>query len=331
MATSLGIIIVNWNSGDQLKDCITSIELAKQEGFTLREVVIVDNASTDDSLENIDPIRVPVRIIRNNNNRGFSAACNQGAAEVSSDYVLFLNPDTCLREHSLSVPLAFMQHPKNSSVGICGIKLFDESGVTARTCARFPSVGAFAFQVLGLNKLRWLRATGVHMIDWDHAITREVDHVIGAFFLIRRVVFNALEGFDERFFVYLEDLDLSMRARRAGWRSVYLVEAQAFHAGGGTSRQIKAMRLFYALRSRLLYGFKHFSAAKAWCLLFITLAVEPWSRLAFALSRCSWIDIENTLKGYRMLIENLASILRTVRKHQLNRNQIAGVPLKEQE
>jgi hypothetical protein len=139
------------------------------------------------------------------------------------------------------------------------------------------------------------------MADWDHTHTRDVDHVIGAFSLVRRAVFDALEGFDERFFVYLEDLDFSRRARNAGWRTVYLADAQAFHAGGGTSRQIKARRLFYALRSRLLYAFKHFPRAGAISVMFATLMIEPLSRSLAALLRGSWSGLKETWSAYGML------------------------------
>jgi GT2 family glycosyltransferase len=139
------------------------------------------------------------------------------------------------------------------------------------------------------------------MAEWDHKQTRPVDHVIGAFFLVRRELFEALEGFDERFFVYLEDLDFSYRAYQSGWRSVYLGDVQAFHAGGGTSNQIKARRLFYSLRSRLLYSFKHFSWIGASAVLIATLLVEPLSRSVLALLRRSWPGLKETWAAYGML------------------------------
>lgn len=304
----LSIIIVNWNAGRQLHDCLNSIMQTSMEGFSLAEVIVIDNCSKDDSLSGINNMSLPLIVIRNDTNRGFAAACNQGAALAQGNYLLFLNPDTSLRKDSLAVPLSFMVHPDNDAAGICGIQLVDESGQVARSCARFPSIVHFTAQVLGVSKLHWFHASNVQMSDWDHAITRDVDHVIGAFFLVRRTVFDLLGGFDERFFVYLEDLDFSLRARQAGWRCTYLTEVQAFHAEGGTSRQVKAMRLFYSLRSRLLYGFKHFSVTEAWWLLFITLAIEPFSRLAFVLSRGEWLDARHTLQAYWMLTKCLSEV-----------------------
>lgn len=215
-----------------------------------------------------------------------------------------------LFENSLSTPLDFMDDENNAKVGICGIQLVDESGRVSRSCARFPSLGIFVAQVLGISKLPGFRFLSTHRLEWDHAKTCDVDHVIGAFYLIRRSLFELLGGFDERFFVYLGDLDLSLRAYQAGWHSAYLANAQAFHAGGGTSRQVKAHRLFYSLRSRLLYGFKHFSPINAWVLLLVTLGLEPINRIIFALAKGEWLDVQHTVKGYLLLFKDLPKILR---------------------
>jgi|SRR5450759_381047 GT2 family glycosyltransferase len=306
----LSIIIVNWNASALLAEVVAS--LAQYHYGLVSSVIIVDNASTDDSLAQVEALQnlpFQLEIVRNTDNRGFGAACNQGAMLDASEYLLFLNPDTRLFENTLSVPIAFMQDRMNQDVGIVGIQLLDEQNRIARSCARFPTLGIFTAQALGVNRLPGLRHLNTHMVDWAHDETRTVDHVIGAYYLMRRSLFNSLGGFDERFFVYLEDLDLSLRARQAGWRSVYLTGVQAFHVGGGTSAQVKAARLFYSLRSRLLYGFKHFSVAKAWGLLFITLAVEPWIRLGFALLRGSWRDASHTLQAYVLLIKSLPEVL----------------------
>jgi GT2 family glycosyltransferase len=120
------------------------------------------------------------------------------------------------------------------------------------------------------------------MSDWAHDETRIVDHVIGAFYLIRRDVFERLGGFDERFFVYLEDLDLSMRIGAAGGKCLYAADATAHHAGGGTTRSIKATRLFYSVRSRLQFAEKHLGAASNGVVWAAALTIEPLLRAAGA-------------------------------------------------
>ena len=305
---TISICIVNWNAGCQLADCIKSIEI--HEKAYLSKVIVVDNASTDKSLDCLEQLCFPIQLIRSTENLGFASACNLGAALADGDYILFLNPDTRMFRNSISEPLAFMERPESADVGICGIQLLDESGEVAHSCARFPTPARVLADVLGLSKLPWFLGMGVYMSEWDHATSLVVDHVIGAFFLVRRKLFEELNGFDQRFFLYLEDVDFSIRAGRIGWRSVYLANAQAFHAGGGSSRQVKGARLFYSLQSRLLYGFKNFSQIKAWALLIIMLVVEPWNRLAFTLGKGLWSDTRYTLRGYRMLIHNLPAILR---------------------
>ncbi len=296
----VSIVIVNWNANSQLADAIASI--ARHHRNLVSSVIIVDNASTDDSLNQAEALQnLPFRplIIRNSQNMGFGKACNLGAQHAKSDYLLFLNPDAVLYADTLPIALAYMENPANAKVGICGVQLLDDSGHVARSCARFPTVLGLVAHAVGLD--RFIPRLGHFMAEWGHAHTRQVDHVIGAFFLVRRDLFDALQGFDERFFVYLEDLDFSRRAHQAGWRSVYLVEAQAFHAGGGTSNQIKARRLFYALRSRLLYAFKHFSKLGAVAVLLTTLLVEPVSRSVLALLRFSGGGLKETWIAYGLL------------------------------
>lgn len=310
----IDIVLVNWNSGALLRSALASI--ARHHDNLVGKVVVVDNFSSDDSMANIDMngCEFSLNVISNGGNFGFGAACNQGAKIGESEYILFLNPDAQLFDGSLRIPLSYMQKAENSSVGISGVQLIDSNGKVSRTCARFPKVSLLFSQALGLNKFPWLRSWSQHMGEWDHANDREVDQLIGAFFMIRRSIFEKLNGFDERFFVYFEEVDLSYRASQSGWRSVYLAGAQAFHAGGGTSAQVKASRLFYSLRSRLLYSFKHFSFLSAWALVGITLFIEPVSRAVFSLMRGGLEDFRNTLRGYGMLWREIPKILKYSRK-----------------
>ena len=281
-----------------------------RDGFKLNRVVVVDNASIDNSLQGLESLVLPLKIIRNLGNRGFGAACNQGAKGSISDYLLFLNPDTRLFEDSLIKPLAFMEQPENQKTGITGIQLVDEGRRVARTCARFPVPGMFFSKMLGLNMLFPRQFHSHIMSEWDHGETREVDHAMGAFFMIRRHLFDTLDGFDEQFFVYLEDLDLSYRANNAGWKTVYLADVRAYHKGGGTSEQVKARRMFYSLRSRILYGYKHFGWFLATLLMAGTLFVEPLSRFVLAIGRRSGREAKETIKGYAMLWRAMPTLFR---------------------
>jgi GT2 family glycosyltransferase len=309
----LDIIIINWNSGNQLRECLATIK-TEYEHFRVSTVIVVDNASRDNSLDKLEDLNLPLEIIRNSHNAGFGAACNQGAEKSQADYLLFLNPDTRLNADSLEKPLLYMEDEKNSKVGVCSIKLIDDTGKPGRTCTRFPTPGHFMVKILGLDHILPGIFKSHFMTDWDHNDSRQVDHVIGAFYFVRRTVFTDAGRFDERFFVYLEDLDLSLRINRLGCNIKYLAHVEAFHKGGGTSEQVKAARLFYSVRSRIIYGFKHFSLLSAWLLLVATYTLEPFARFVLALMHRSKKELGETAQGYKMLFKDLPHILKKVRK-----------------
>lgn len=296
----LSIIIVNWNAGSQLRACIASIAQAGGRMSQPCQVVVVDNASADDSLLGIDQFGMSIRLIVNPNNRGFSAACNQGVREADGDYLLFLNPDTHLFGDSLTEPLKFMERPENATVGICGIRLVDESGNTSTCAARFPTLRVLAGTILGLARYFPGSFPQHFMMPEELNGSQVVDQVIGAFFLIRREVFIRCNGFDERFFVYFEEVDLSLRAKQLGYASYFLSDVAAFHKGGGCSEQVKAARLFYSLRSRVLYAQKHYSAAELLGL-GVLMAIEFPLRVGRSLIRISKADLFNTLMAYWQL------------------------------
>ncbi len=308
---SLDIIIVNWNSGNHLGGCLASIVNARTDGFSLRRVVVVDNASNDKSLDCIGSFALPLLLIRNTENRGFAAGCNQGAAGSAANFLLFLNPDTRLFANSLAIPTKFMT--ANERVGICGVQLVDEKRRVARSCATFPTPGTLLTTTLGLDKLLAGKVKGHYMTEWDHASNRRVDQVMGAFFFVRRSLFEQLGGFDERFFVYFEDVDFAYRANQQEWHSVYLACAQVYHRGCGTSEQVKARRLYYNLKSRILYGYKHFSWWQATGVLCATMMLEPATRIVYALVRMAWKDIVYTVAGFVLLWKELLPLIKTSR------------------
>lgn len=295
----LDIIIVNWNSGAQVQECILSVAETQHSGFTLNRIVVIDNGSTDGSVDQVTFAHLPGTLIRNSENKGFSAACNQGARESTADFLLFLNPDVRLFANSLTIPLTFFVEEKNARVGIAGIQLVDDAGAIQRTCVRFPAPFQFLGISLGLDRILPGVIPGHFLTEWDHTESREVDQVMGAFFLVRRDLFESLGGFDERFFVYYEELDFSLRARKQGYSSWYLATAGAFHRGGGTTDQVKATRLFYALRSRTQYAYKHFGWFPATGVALVSSFAEPVIRSGYALLKGTVREIPEILQGYR--------------------------------
>jgi hypothetical protein len=310
MMAGLDIIIVNWNAGEQLRRCLESVAAAARVGFELSRVVVVDNHSSDRSAEGLDDLALPLSVIRNARNRGFAAACNQGAAGSRADYLLFLNPDTALFVDSLSKPLAYMEDREHHEVGIVGIQLVDERGAVSHSCARFPTAARLLSKSLGVYRLSPRLFPSYQMTGWNHDQSRDVDYVSGAFFMVRRSVFEAVGGFDERFFVYFEETDFSRRMRARGWTSRFLAEARAVHRGGGVSEQVPAQRLFYAAASRMLYARKHFPAIEALVVAFVTLTLEPVTRIAAAAFSGSFERARENARGYCMLYRALPRIAR---------------------
>jgi hypothetical protein len=305
MGRSLDIVIVNWNAGSQLRECLEAIVGAQRGEVRLRSVIVVDNGSTDSSLNGVNRIPLPLKTILNDSNRGFAAACNQGARNSNADYLLFLNPDTRVRSNGLAGPIAFMERRGNEQIGIVGIQLLDDSGRITQTCARFPTVTRFVTKMFALDRMFPSRFPPHFMTEWSHTETRQVDQVMGAYFLIRRALFDQLGGFDERFFVYFEEVDLARRALSEGWTTFYFSDAQSYHRGGGVTNQVKARRLFYSLRSRILYGYKHFGAWKGTVLLLTTMFLEPVSRLLRAAARGSGAEVLDTMHAYALLFRAL--------------------------
>lgn len=301
MPPTLDIVIVNWNTRETLADCLRSIEAIHLATVELQRVVVVDNASSDDSLSGLNGLALPLCIERNATNRGFAAACNQGARESRADYLLFLNPDTRLTCEALEQPVAFMDEPANGRVGICGIRLLDDRGLAGTCSARFPTPQSMWLEGTGLHRLAPSQFAVRCQSGFESAI-ENVDQVIGAYLLMRHSLFDQLNGFDERFFVYFEEVDLSLRAREAGYKSCILGNITAYHKGCASSDQVKDKRLFYFWRSRLLYARKHYSVPQYGGLLVLTLATEPLIRLLQALLSVSAESVRVTARAYFYLV-----------------------------
>ena len=301
-SNTLSIVIVNWNSGPLLRACLDSIVAHRselQEDLFLERLIVVENASTDDSATSLDYPELPLLILRNSANLGFAAACNQGARACGGEVILFLNPDAKLQRGSLRAPLELLASPAAQRVGMVGVQIVDDRGEVVRTCSRFPELKHYLARALGLDRV--IPSLAHTMREWDHLSSREVDQVIGAFFMVRRSVFEQLGGFDERFFVYLEEVDFSRRAKSLGWTSFFLSTAQVYHLGGGSSNQVKGLRLFYYLRSRLWYGYKFFSPRALRTLVLITFVVDPLGHCLFLLLRGRFLELRDLLEAYRHL------------------------------
>jgi hypothetical protein len=218
---------VSFNSRQFIEPCVGSLveELSSSE----REIVVVDNASSDGSAQAAGAFAPGVSVVANRTNVGFGRAANQGFRKTTGEYVLVLNPDVAVTRGSLHSMIRFMD--AHGDVGLLLPKLLNPDGTVQPSCRTF-----YTFWVLLLRRtplgaiFPHARAVRAHlMTDWDHARVREVDWGLGAAMLLRRSALDGDAPFDERFFIYFEDVDLCARLKEAGWKVVYFPEAALIH------------------------------------------------------------------------------------------------------
>ncbi len=293
------IVIVNWNSGNFLEKCVGSIFTGSNERF-VNKIIVVDNNSSDSSALFINNIN-KVELIRNTINYGFAKACNQAFELCTSKYVLLLNPDAFLMEHTLKEGIEFLEN--ENAVDIMGCQLLDEKGNITPSCSRFPTPLHILFDASGLSKIApSIFTPATLMTGWSHNESRFADQVMGAFMLIRKTVFDRLGFFDERFYVYYEDVDFCKRLSLINGKTFYNVSVKAIHVGEGTTRRIKTYRLFLSLRSRLLYAKKYFSTPGYMLVWASTFFIEPIARSIFLLFKLKPGEIPGVWKSVKMLL-----------------------------
>jgi N-acetylglucosaminyl-diphospho-decaprenol L-rhamnosyltransferase len=248
----VAIVIVTFRSGREIGVCLDAA-LA-----TGAEVIVVDNASDDDTA---DQVRCRnVTLIANRDNLGFAAAVNQGIRACDAPYLLLLNPDAVI-ERGVDALAEACDLPGSGMA--CG-RLVDAGGdpQSGFSIRRFPTVTALAFEALLVNRLWPRNPSNWHYrcMDFDYRTASEVEQPAGAFLMLRREVWERAGGFDERFFpLWFEDVDFCLRARRLGYHVYYVPGAVAKHTGAHSLRQIPLeSRQLYWYGSFLRYASKHF-------------------------------------------------------------------------
>lgn len=261
-----------------LQKCLLSLG---QYGADIRyDVIVIDNASEDGSAEMVRHEFPEHTLIANNTNRGFAAAVNQGIRASSGDVVLLLNPDTEIRESTLRQLL--QEFAEHEETGIAGGKIQNEDGTIQPSVRAFPTVLSQLLISLKLHHILHLPSYAKYMMEgFDYAKRQETDQVMGAFFGIRRKVIDQIGLFDERFFLWFEEVDFCKRAKNAGWKVVYIPGATLIHQGGQSFAKlspIKRQGIF--LQSLRQYMSKHKGSAVG--VLFA--AIYPVSMLLAALA-----------------------------------------------
>ncbi|MDQ6823968.1 MAG: glycosyltransferase family 2 protein [Candidatus Eremiobacteraeota bacterium] len=268
---SISVIVVSYNAAEQLEQCLRSLarlpEVKTDPGFA--EVIVSDNGSRDDSIARALQAYPSAKIIENGANLGFAKACNVGAKHASAPLLFFFNPDAVAHRGLLANAVEyFTNHP---DVAMAGAKLLNEDGSVAESCGEFDTWLHAFLRSSGWGELPPLRryANAYALRQWDYTGERDVDLVVGAAMFIRREIFQQLGGFDERFFLYHEEIDFAHRLRDRGLRVVYLPQCEVTHAGEtGGSRQMwgKSGVLRWRQRSRRLYWIKRHGRFWYWSL-----------------------------------------------------------------
>ena len=219
-------VVVNYNAGAALSECVASLESER-----VQAIVVVDNGSTDDSLECLARENPGVQVFRTGQNLGFGGGANYGAKRTTGEMLLVCNPDLVLRPGALGAMVdRLMQDP---SLGLVGPALVTPSGDIQPSGRAFPTLRrSMAQAVLGVLLPKNAYSQRYREANRTRAGTGIVDWVTGACFLVRRVAFDAVGGFDDRYFMYVEEVDLCWRLARAGWRTGYESSAQVLHLAG---------------------------------------------------------------------------------------------------
>ena len=247
---TLSVIIVNYNVRLLLEECLRSLQKALS-GIDA-EVIIMDNASTDNSIGYLQPMFPQYVFVANSANEGFAKANNRGITLSKGKYVLFLNPDTLLPADCLTKCLSFIElHP---FAGALGVRMINGSGDFLKESKRgFPSPIVSFFKLSGITGMfpRSPFFARYYLGHLDEHRNHEVDVLSGAFMLVKKAVLERTGGFDERFFMYAEDIDLSYRIQKAGYKNFYLAETTIVHyKGASTTKDLKYVRLFYKAMSQ---------------------------------------------------------------------------------
>ncbi|MDP9329288.1 MAG: glycosyltransferase family 2 protein [Actinomycetota bacterium] len=276
----LAVVVVNYNAGDYLGRCLDSLEALR--GDITTDVLVIDNASSDGSAESAVATRPWARLIVNPDNRGLSAAWNQGIRETRAPYVLLLNPDAELWRGTLASYVSIAR--EHDKTGIVGPLVRDPDGRVYLSGRPFPSVidavgHAFLGGVAPSNPF----TRRYQMAGWDRSSEREVDWVSGCCMLFPREALEAVGGFDEGFFLYGEELDIATRLHEAGWGVLFNPEVEVLHEIGVSTGRSRRMLLMHSASIYRYYekhraqGWRRFTLPLAWIALRLRAELE-WLR-----------------------------------------------------
>jgi len=279
----VSIIIVAWNVRELLHNCLKSVyEQTKGINF---EVIYVDNASKDGSVEMVTKEFPEVRVIKNTENEGFIKANNQGIQIAKGRYVLLLNSDTVILGNAIAKTVRFAD--ANPEAAVIGCKVLNPDMTLQRTCFMYPSILNLFLAATYLHKIfpKSKFFGRERMTWWDFDSVREVETVCGCFSLVRKEAIEQVGLMDERYFVYGDDPDWCYRFKKNGWEIMFTPDAQIIHYGSQTTGQIRKDFRLQLEGSRLIFMRLHrskleFPVACFLTAMFFLLRVPYWIAMA---------------------------------------------------
>ena len=283
----LSIIIVNYNTCEIVNNCISTI--IQETKRILFEIIVVDNASRDDSVNQIKKRFPSVRLIENKFNRGFAAANNQGISFAKGRYVLFLNSDTIVIDSAVEKMVNFLEG--HLDIDALGCKLLNEDFTLQPSCYHFPSLLPIMGYILHLWLIPSLKKTILvqTLILKDYNNVHPVDYVRGACLLVRKHTINKIGVFDEQYFMYTEEVDFCFRLKKAGFKLYYYPFAEIVHLGGKSSDPKSTELYIEKYKNTMKYFQKHYGNRKVLTyrfLVMLKLSVQIIERMICNVSRC---------------------------------------------
>ena len=278
----LSIIIVNWNTKDLLFQCLESVY--ESAGSLTLEVIVVDNASTDGSVEMVRREFPQAHVIANSTNVGFVRANNQAMADCQGRYVLLLNSDTRVLQGALDKVVQFMDvHPR---AGIAGVRLLNPDGSFQASFTPFPTLWREFLILTGLGRLLIRPAFPSGGPQIEKGAQKVEGYLEGAYIMARREALGQIGGLDEHIFMYAEDVDWCYRFHQAGWEIWYLPETPIIHYGGQSSKKRKGRMEAELYRSRVYLFHKYHGRAAALCLRVLIYAITVTKMLVHSMLSC---------------------------------------------
>ena len=258
----LSVIIVNYNVEYFLEQCLHSVVNAAKNYDT--EIFVVDNNSVDGSVAMVEEKFKSVKLIANKKNTGFSYANNQAIRQASGEYILLLNPDTVVEENTFEKVISFMD--SHADAGGLGVKMLDGKGNFLPESKRgLPTPSVAFYKIFGLSRLfpKSKIFGKYHLGFLDKDKTHEVEILSGAFMLLRKSVLDKIGLLDEAFFMYGEDIDLSYRIIKAGYKNYYVADTRIIHYKGESTKKSSINYVFVFYKAMVIFAQKHFSKSNA--------------------------------------------------------------------